>query len=56
MTAPYFLYRSQASYHTAKTRSCLRKKGISFVDRISSHRRSPRNSPIGDDAIRCRSG
>ena len=39
MTEPCFLYGSHASYHTAKTRSYLRKKGIPFVERLPSHPR-----------------
>lgn len=36
MTEPYTLYGSYASYYTAKTRACLRKKGIPFVERLPS--------------------
>ena len=39
MTEPCFLYGSHASYHTAKTRSYLRKKGIPFIERLPSHPR-----------------
>lgn len=35
----YVLYGSHASYHTAKTRSYLRKKGIPFVERLPSAKR-----------------
>ncbi len=34
MSGVYTLYGSYASYHTAKTRSYLRKKGIPFVERV----------------------
>jgi glutathione S-transferase len=37
--APYVLYGSHASYHTAKTRSYLRKKGIAFIERVPGHPR-----------------
>ena len=36
MTDTYTLYGSYASYYTAKVRSYLRKKGISFVERLPS--------------------
>ena len=36
MNAPYTLYGSYASYYTAKVRSYLRKKNISFVERLPS--------------------
>ena len=34
MANPYTLYGSYASYHTAKTRSYLRKKGIPFLEQV----------------------
>ena len=36
MPSTYTLYGSYASYYTAKVRSYLRKKGISFVERLPS--------------------
>ena len=39
MTDPYTLYGSYASYYTAKSRSHLRKKGISFIERLPSESR-----------------
>jgi glutathione S-transferase len=39
VAAPYVLYGSHASYHTAKTRSYLRKKGIPFIERVPGHPR-----------------
>ena len=36
MKNTYILYRSYASYYTAKTRAYLRKKGIPFVERLPS--------------------
>lgn len=40
MTAPpYVLYGSHASYHTAKTRAYLRKKGLPFIERVPGHPR-----------------
>ncbi|MEM7221254.1 MAG: glutathione S-transferase family protein [Pseudomonadota bacterium] len=33
---PYILYGSYASYYTAKTRACLRKKAIPFVEHLPS--------------------
>jgi glutathione S-transferase len=35
----YILYGSHASYHTAKTRSYMRKKGVPFVERVPGHPR-----------------
>lgn len=37
VTGPYVLYGAYASYYTGKTRSYLRKKGISFIERLPSH-------------------
>jgi glutathione S-transferase len=37
--APYVLYGSHASYHTAKTRAYLRKKGLPFIERVPAHPR-----------------
>lgn len=39
MSDTYTLYGSYASYHTAKVRSYLRKKGIPFVERVPGHPR-----------------
>lgn len=39
MSNPYILYGAYASYYTGKTRSYLRKKGISFVERLPSYKR-----------------
>ena len=39
MTETYTLYGSYASYYTAKSRSHLRKKGISFIERLPSESR-----------------
>jgi glutathione S-transferase len=35
--SPFVLYGSHASYHTAKTRAYLRKKGLPFVERVPGH-------------------
>ena len=35
----YILYGSHASYHVAKTRAYLRKKGLPFIERVPGHPR-----------------